>query len=178
MNFLSKLLTFFLAFYLVNTMFAQCQQHSVDIISMDCDDSGTPNDPSDDTFTVVVWPYNPQNPNSTWSTSGAAPTDFSNEPYLNTFPFPTFGPYLISDGDFTVTFTDSGGCPTIDLIFDAPDPCSAPEPECIDASVEVIPTINLDGDDCTLDFDIDLTATGQILDPIAARIQVNVIGSF
>ena len=88
-----------------------------------CDDSGTPNDPSDDTFRVVVTVtgegvgtigWIADDPNATEGEYGI---------------FKIFGPYLISDGDLVFNIYDKEvfGCNT-QIEIPAPEPCS---PECL-----------------------------------------------
>ncbi len=80
-----------------------------------CDDNGTPSDPDDDTFTfeVVATGSNTGNGWTSDNTSG------------NYDETTTFGPFLISDGPVTLTFTDNDdvNC-TTEVTVDPPMTCS------------------------------------------------------
>ncbi|MEM6398048.1 MAG: gliding motility-associated C-terminal domain-containing protein, partial [Bacteroidota bacterium] len=83
-----------------------------------CDDNGTPNDASDDTYTFTVL-VSGSNTGASWS------ADDPNATVGGYGISTTFGPYLISDGDLTITVTDSedGGC-TNTFTVTAPPTCS------------------------------------------------------
>ena len=87
-----------------------------------CDDNGTPNDPSDDTFTTQV-----QVIGSGFGSSGWIGSD----PLSSTGPydqFVTIGPYLIADGpfNFSVQDVDDPNCETVQVQITPPAPCSTP----------------------------------------------------
>ena len=93
----------------------QCEI-SADLSNIVCDDNGTPSDPADDTFTFDVI-ISGSNTATSWTdnlgNSGA---------YDQTI---TLGPFDISNGDFTIIFTDDddNGCTTsLDIV--APMTCS------------------------------------------------------
>ncbi|MEM7573880.1 MAG: hypothetical protein AAF433_13320, partial [Bacteroidota bacterium] len=85
-----------------------------------CDDNGTPNNPSDDTFTFTT------TINGTGTGPGWTADDLNNT--TGTYGTPTtFGPYPISDGDLNITITDGSdaGCTTTFSVT-APAACSVP----------------------------------------------------
>ena len=85
--------------------------------NVQCDDNGTPSDPSDDTFTFEVI-VSGNNSSSSWTAS---------DPNNTTGMYSTtvvFGPYNISSGGLMFTITDDDhGC-TTDLSIIAPMTCS------------------------------------------------------
>ncbi|MEM6396884.1 MAG: hypothetical protein AAF741_11105, partial [Bacteroidota bacterium] len=91
-----------------------------------CDDNGTPNDTSDDTFTFTVL-VSGSNTGAFWSADDPNATIGG---YGNST---TFGPYPISDGDLTITVTDSddASC-TSTFTVSAPPTCSVTPPCSID----------------------------------------------
>ncbi|MEM9920820.1 MAG: T9SS type A sorting domain-containing protein [Bacteroidota bacterium] len=100
---------------------SQCQQFSAVLVNQSgsCDDNGTPNDPSDDTFTWDVFIDNDASLNSTWSSDDGS---YSGQNYPPNF-FP-FGPFPISGGDVTIKITDDlFGC-SEGVTLPAPPPCS------------------------------------------------------
>ena len=86
-----------------------------------CDDNGTPGDPSDDTYTFDIL-VNGSNP-----AVGATQTFDDDQGNTGTAYGSTvsYGPYPISGGDITVTFTDAddAAC-TAMMMATAPAPCS------------------------------------------------------
>lgn len=89
-----------------------------------CNDNGTPNDASDDTFTVDV--------NVTGS--GGSPSGWTASDPLNTSGqydvFTVLGPYPISGGGFVLQITDNDdpSCTTIPVVIQPPAPCSNSAP--------------------------------------------------
>jgi gliding motility-associated-like protein len=122
-------------------------------VNLLCQDGGTPGIFSDDTYQVTYEVSNPTAPSgSIW---------FSDTPAGDTAgdygDLASLGPFLISDGPITITFTDevSPNCSTsIDLI--PPPPCSD---TCIIQSAELT---NLTCDNDTLQFE--LSPLGNALD--------------
>ena len=110
---------------------------NVDISNILCDDNGTPNDPSDDTYTfqAVV--------NPGIGAFALAYVNGSTVPIVAMYGVPlTYGPFLIDDGDATVEWVDGAdaNCSITETIT-APDPCSIP-PACeISATLEVVDCI-------------------------------------
>ncbi len=88
------------------------------VISVSCDDNGTPSDASDDLFSFIVI-VEGENAGTTWSANDPNATSGS---YGNSI---SFGPYLISDGDLNFTITDGldMNCST-SVGVEAPAPCS------------------------------------------------------
>ncbi len=86
--------------------------------NIQCNDNGTGNDPTDDTFTFEVTATG-SNIGSTWNSNGG-PTGAYNTSVI-------FGPFLISDGIQNVTLTDdvTSGC-TTNFSVTPPTPCSDP----------------------------------------------------
>ena len=85
-----------------------------------CDDNGTPNDPSDDTFTFQVQVIGSGFGNNGW---------IGSDPLSSTGPydqFVTLGPYLITDGpfNFSVQDVDDPSCETVQIQITPPAPCS------------------------------------------------------
>lgn len=107
-------------------LYGQCVQFSADLISSTCvNDAGTPNDPSDDTYESTFFIDNGLNPNGTWSASG----DYIGGSTYSPFIF-TIGPFNVSDGPRSVTFTDDQfGC--TETVIIEPEPCEEP-PGCGD----------------------------------------------
>jgi len=90
-----------------------------------CNDNGTPDDPSDDTFTFDVT-VNVTNP-------GASNTYFDDQGNTGlAYGTPvTYGPFPISGGNITVNFTDTDEAACINSIeAAAPATCSFPTAEC------------------------------------------------
>ncbi|MEM9544335.1 MAG: gliding motility-associated C-terminal domain-containing protein [Bacteroidota bacterium] len=87
--------------------------------TIQCDDNGTPNDPSDDTFTFEL-EVNGSNTGTSWT---------ANDPNATAGLYnatTTFGSYLISDGSLSITITDIDDVMCTALIeLDPPPPCSA-----------------------------------------------------
>ena len=133
-----------------------------------CNDNGTPDDPSDDTFTFDV------TVNGSSSFPGASNT-FDDDQMNSGIAYGTtqsYGPYPISGGSITVTFTDAdeNSC-TSSVSAVAPTTCS-------DATCEIIPSdpsnivCNDNGtpDDPTDDtFTFDLTVNGSSTFPGATN---------
>ena len=151
------MITLFALGFMLNETNAQCQQFNPQVIDTPCDDKDTDLDPSDDEFTVNVSISNGLNPNGTWSTDDGS---FTNEPYPPN-ETATFGPYLISDGDVVVTFTDDQFNCTQIVTFVAPEPCSAPPVECADWN-DCVNLVSSDG--CTHTFVINLTGDADFTD--------------
>ncbi|MBR9920664.1 MAG: T9SS type B sorting domain-containing protein [Bacteroidetes bacterium] len=95
-----------------------------------CSDNGTPNDASDDTFTVDV----------TVTGSGGSPSGWTASDPLNSSGLydvlTVLGPYPISGGGFVLVATDNDdpGCTTIPVAIQPPPVCSASAPCSIDDS--------------------------------------------
>ena len=153
------MITLFTMGFTLNETNAQCQQFNPQVINTPCDDMGTDLDPSDDEFTVNVSISNGLNPNGTWSTDDGS---FTNEPYPPN-ETATFGPYLISDGDVIVTFTDDQFNCTEVVTFVAPEPCSAPPIECVDWN-EHVSLVSSDG--CTHTFVLSLAGDATFIDDV------------
>ena len=90
------------------------------IVEVDCSDNGTPDDPSDDTYTFTLLVTG----NNTGGTF-----DVGGELFIDDLPYGTvngpFGPFLISQGDLELTIIDNDdtGC-TRDFTVNAPNNCS------------------------------------------------------
>lgn len=84
-----------------------------------CDNQGTENDPTDDTYTFDV-EISGVNLGAGWTNQDGSFTGNYNE-VIN------YGPYLIVDGDFTLTIQDieDADC-TVEIIVAAPTACSSP----------------------------------------------------
>ena len=100
----------------------------------DCDDNGTPNDPSDDTYTVDL--------TMTGFNTGGGWT--ANDPLSSSGTYDVLqilGPYLISDGSLEITITDNDDpdCTFTFTVF-PPPVCSQP----CDINAEIITTTCLD----------------------------------
>ncbi len=82
-----------------------------------CDDNGTPFDPTDDTYSFNAT-INGTDAGMTWTASDGTTGSFGVEE--------TFGPYIIADGDVTITVTSDDGvdCNTVTLNIIAPATCS------------------------------------------------------
>ena len=95
----------------------------------DCDDNGTPNDPSDDTYTYEV----------TVSGIGFGTGWTANDPESSSGEYDvqqTIGPYLISAGSIEVIITDTDDPTCADTItLVPPPPCSDPPPCTIDTAI-------------------------------------------
>ncbi|WNJ16743.1 T9SS type A sorting domain-containing protein [Pontibacter sp. G13] len=89
-------------------------------LAVECDDAGTPMDPSDDTFSFWI--------EGTGSHT-AANYSLSGDYAQSQMPYQTLvgpiGPFAISDGDLSLVMTDSddGGC-TVSFVVEAPSTCS------------------------------------------------------
>jgi len=90
-----------------------------------CDDNNTPANPADDTYTFNI-AVNGDNP-----AVGASNT-FNDDQGNSSIPYNTtllYGPYLISDGNITVNFTDADNATCTGMMTAiAPDPCSVAPP--------------------------------------------------
>ena len=91
-----------------------------------CSDNGTPNDPSDDTYTAQVNVTGNNLGNNGWIASDALS---STGPYNQLV---TIGPYLISDGIFNLSFqdVDDPSCISAAVQITPPQPCSNTAPNC------------------------------------------------
>ncbi len=91
-----------------------------ELITIVCDDKGTVNDPTDDTFTFEL-AVNGVNNSSKWYLATATTILFD---YIDTL---TFGPYLISNGNIDMQLIDQvdKNCFAF-FTVDAPVPCSVP----------------------------------------------------
>lgn len=105
-----------------------------------CDDNGTPDDPSDDTFTFDLIVTGVGNP---WGWTGGGQT-------VEYDQVTEFGPYNISEGivGFTVTDTDNPTC-SANISVDAPEPCSddGPNTICNNDLLFVVGNTNLNNGD-------------------------------
>lgn len=123
-----------------------------EIIEINCDDEGTQNDDTDDTYTVLVYIDGVNTGNSGWSSS------LQNGNYGDTI---LFGPFLISNGDQTFQFTDVEKNTCIaELDVSAPSPCSQP---CeLSVYYEILScNNNMTGNDTTDDyFDLRIAVIG------------------
>ncbi len=126
---------------------------SADVTNILCDDNGTPNDPSDDTYTFEVT-VTGNNASNSWVSDDPNGTSGSYNTVI------IFGPYLISDGNLSFSITDANdnGC-TATANVTAPSTCSE---ECvIDAAVSnVLCDDNgtpSDPSDDTYSFEVEVT---------------------
>jgi hypothetical protein len=96
----------------------QCNIAVSQVIDNGCDDNGTPNDPSDDTFSFDLNIVG-SNTSSGWT------ADDPNGTSGNYMQFVTFGPYPISGGDIVVIISDNAdpACTTT-ITLSAPASCS------------------------------------------------------
>lgn len=134
--------------YGFSTILAQCQQFSAVFLDSSCDNAGTLNDPSDDTFTAKVYVDNGLNPIGTWSSNDGSYTNQAYPPFVF-----EFGPYLLSNGDVTIVITDDQiGCNSTVLLV-APAPCSDPPVTCpdFDLCYQLF-----DSDNCTVTYAVTL----------------------
>ena len=126
---------------------------SAEVIGRPCDDNGTPFDPTDDSYFVVVY-VEGANTGSNWIASTGVEGPYNN--------YVAFGPYPITTDMVSFTFTDSEdpSCTTSVTAF-APPPCSF---QC-DLEVDVLGTnCNDNGtptnpDDDTFTFNVVVTGT-------------------
>ncbi len=87
-----------------------------------CNNNGTVDDATDDTFTFTLNPGGGGGGGSTYSVSGSGITTVAGLAYGSTSA--AFGPFAISGGNRTITLTDSNGCGLADTIVTAPLSCS------------------------------------------------------
>ncbi|MBC6993147.1 choice-of-anchor A family protein [Neolewinella lacunae] len=94
-------------------------------IQATCNDAGTPNDPSDDTFTFTIV-VTGQNTGQDFSIDFQGLYPNISDLAYNTVSVP-LGPFPISGGDLTITITDeaTGSCQLVDVVISAPTTCSA-----------------------------------------------------
>ena len=94
----------------------QCEILEAAYTDVQCDDNGTPTDPSDDTYTFQVI-LSGANTATSWTAN-----DGTNGAYNEAV---SFGPYDISSGDVTLSFIDDADeeC-TAELTIPAPETCS------------------------------------------------------
>jgi gliding motility-associated-like protein len=102
-----------------------CDINYAQVGNITCNDNGTPNDPSDDTFTFVVQVVGTGTSTNGWTIS---------DPFNSTGQYnvvTTLGPYPIAGGGFTIIATDNDdpNCTTIPVTIVPPAPCSA-APSC------------------------------------------------
>ena len=93
---------------------------SPEIVEVTCNQFGSPNDPSDDVYTVTILVNgnSENNPESGWICSENRRTGIYGKPT-------EFGPYSISRGPFTLYFYDNIDSECIDtLTINPPEPCS------------------------------------------------------
>ena len=101
-----------------------CNINFQQVGNITCNDNGTPNDPSDDTFTFLVVVTGMGVSNSGWT---------ANDPLNTTGQYDdltTMGPYPISGGGFPLVATDNDdpNCTTNTINIVPPAPCSVPQP--------------------------------------------------
>ncbi len=90
---------------------------SAQVSNYQCNNNGTPTVVADDTYTFSVTVSNSTGCGSSWTGGGTTGSYGVAK---------TFGPYLISEGNKTLTFTDaSNATATATVRADAPAPCSA-----------------------------------------------------
>ncbi len=114
-----------------------CSITSSPVADIQCNDNGTPNDTTDDTFTFTVT-ISETNGGASWT---------ANDPLSSTGTYGTaitLGPYNISDGAFMVVFSDidDPSCTTNVSVL-APQPCSVPQP----CSISTTTPANIDCND-------------------------------
>jgi uncharacterized repeat protein (TIGR01451 family) len=133
-----------------------------ELLSIECDDNGTPADPSDDLYyaNVVV------NSQGAISTLGWRYRVLPTGSYVGHFPYdvPTqIGPFSIAnDGDINVRFADAGdgSCNEV-LSLEAPEPCAVLPCELTAATSDPVCNNNGTPTDPTDDtYSFDLTVTG------------------
>lgn len=133
-----------------------CNIDGVVASNVQCDDNGTPTDPSDDTFSFNVTVMGTNN-GATWSANDANSTTGS---YGNSV---LMGPYSISGGALSITFTDvdDSNCTAV-LDIEPPAACSVP---CVIDAV-VVSSIQCDDNgtpndetDDTFTFNVSVEAT-------------------
>ena len=132
----------------------------IELLEIDCSNNGTPNDPEDDTYTIDVFASG-TNIGSGWIVNDM---NASMGTYSETI---TLGPYLIIDGNFTLTFNDQdeGNC-FGELEVIAPPECSA------DCSESETMAVSCDDENmCTSnDVEIVLVEDGSVCVPCAGEI--------
>ncbi|NRB53755.1 MAG: DUF11 domain-containing protein, partial [Saprospiraceae bacterium] len=95
----------------------ECQVSVSLINEPECDDNGTPGDPSDDTFSFSLFIQGNNTSASTWTNNFGETGNFGE--------LVTYGPYLISDGPVSFTFADEGNNLCRESItVDPPSTCS------------------------------------------------------
>jgi gliding motility-associated-like protein len=101
-----------------------CDINFSQIGNITCDDNGTPNDPSDDTFTFILQIVGTGTSSNGWT---------ANDPLGTTSDYnviTTMGPYPISGGGFPIIVTDNDdpSCTTFSVNIVPPGPCSTAPP--------------------------------------------------
>jgi len=101
---------------------------TAEVIELLCDDGGTLNDESDDTFEAVVVITGVNLGNSGWEADEGSSGSYGDTVQL--------GSYLISNGDVTILINDveDSNC-EFELVLPAPEPCSEPCELAIDFTV-------------------------------------------
>ncbi len=143
-----------------------CEITSATVSNVVCNDGGTPEDPSDDTYTFDVT-VNGNNP-----AAGASNT-FNDDQGNTGIAYGTsvsYGPFPISGGDITVNYTDADDM-TCTAVATAPAPAPCSSPVCDISNVVFTQACTGNGDEyeLCLSFDyVNAGATGQFnvyLDP-------------
>lgn len=108
-----------------NNELIDCSQFRVGDATVICNNNNTPSDPTDDTFTGVFSVINLMNPNGTFTlTINGHSTQYNYD--NNGIYVVSFGPYLVSGGDLSVTIVDNTNCEK-SFTMDAPLTCMCPE---------------------------------------------------
>ena len=151
--------------------FGQCQL-DVFFLNSTCNDNGTPNDPSDDTFIANVFIENDLNSGGTWSSSDSS---YTNEPYgTGTSVIYDFGPFPISGDDVTISIVDNQfGCSET-VLLEAPEPCVTQNVECKEVTITAT-LLEIDGNPCTYDYRIEMITDANIIANLF-RMNLEVVG--
>ncbi|MCB0704182.1 MAG: T9SS type A sorting domain-containing protein [Saprospiraceae bacterium] len=115
----------------------QCELN-MPVVTVDCDDNGTPTNPLDDTFTYTI-EVTGDNTSGTYNITGDD-TQTGLQYGIQNGPF---GPFSIANGnlDITVVDSDDANC-TYDLTIDAPVSCSD---DCVLNAPTIVATCNNNG---------------------------------
>ena len=118
-----------------------------------CDDNDTPFDPTDDTFTFSLLVTGNNTGNNGWITNTGLSGSYND--------IVSFGPYLISDGSFSIVFADADDITCIESVLIVPPPPCDTE-ECF-IQANATPFCDNNGTPGTSDDDVffvDLVVTG------------------
>lgn len=164
-----KKFLFFLFLFIINVnVYSQGCGTDFGVLVLDntyqCDDNGTPNDPSDDFYFVDVYISHSQDPNGSWSSDNAGN---NGEPY-SAGPSFKFGPYARGTGVQTVIITDVNNPQCSETV-------QFEEPACMGCSDFTVSITKNSGAGCTASYELQIDGdfNGQLISNFNVVVKIN-----